>query len=162
MKIKTAEVSDAWVIHDLMIKAFMEYKDDIPHSSALEETEQSILVALQDGEQSFISYVNNQPVGVVRFQLKEESLYFYRLAVIPEKQGLGIAKKLLQSLEDFAVKKGVTTICCKVRMTVPKNIQLYHSIGYRIFDKEVIQKPNGLHINVVSMMKRLDGEVGRS
>ena len=156
MEIKLAEVSDAPIIHDLMIKAFMEYKDEVPPSSALEETVQSVLIALKDGEEGLISYVDNQPVGMVRFQLKEEGLSFYRLSVFPEKQGLGIAKKILRSLEDFAIKKRVTTIFCKVRMTVPKNIKLYSSIGYGIYDEEVVHKPNGINIKVVSMMKRFN------
>lgn len=156
MEIKFAEVSDAPIIHDLMIKAFLEYKDDVPPSSALEETVQSVLIALKVGEQGLISYVDNQPVGMVRFQLKEEGLYFYRLSVIPEKQGIGIAKKILRSLEDFAIEKGVSTIFCKVRMTVPKNIKLYSSIGYGIYDEEVVHKPNGINIKVVSMLKRLN------
>jgi len=105
LEIKFAEVSDASIIHDLMIKAFMEYKDEVPPSSALEETVQSVLIALKDGEQGLISYVDNEPVGMVRFQLNEDGLYFYRLSVIPEKQCLGIAKKILMSLEDFAIKK---------------------------------------------------------
>ncbi|MCP1096658.1 GNAT family N-acetyltransferase [Peribacillus castrilensis] len=155
MEIKFAEVSDASIIHDLMIKAFMEYKDEVPPSSALEETVQSVLIALKDGEQGLISYVDNEPVGMVRFQLNEDGLYFYRLSVIPEKQCLGIAKKILMSLEDFAIKKEVTTIFCKVRMTVPKNIKLYSSIGYGVYDEEVVHKPNGIDIKVVSMMKKL-------
>ncbi|WP_191559214.1 GNAT family N-acetyltransferase [Metabacillus idriensis] len=155
MEVKFAKVSDVSIIHDLMIKAFIEYKDEVPPSSALEETVQSLLSALKDGEQALISYVDNQPVGMVRLQLKEEGLYFYRLSVIPEKQGLGIAKKILRSLEDFAIKKGGTTIFCKVRMTVPKNIKLYSSIGYEIYNEEVVHKPNGINIKVVSMMKSL-------
>jgi predicted GNAT superfamily acetyltransferase len=46
-------------------------------------------------------------------------LYFYRLSVIPEKQGKGIAKKIFKSLEEYANKVDVTTILCKVRLTVP-------------------------------------------
>lgn len=47
MEIKFADLSDALVIHDLMTKAFMEYKDAVPPSSALEETVQSVLIALK-------------------------------------------------------------------------------------------------------------------
>ncbi|WP_193747788.1 hypothetical protein [Neobacillus niacini] len=71
MEVKFAEVSDALIIHDIMIKAFMEYKDEVPTSSSLEETVQSVFIALQNGEQGLISYIDNQPVGMVRFQLKE-------------------------------------------------------------------------------------------
>jgi ribosomal protein S18 acetylase RimI-like enzyme len=155
LEIKFAEVSDAPLIHDLMIKAFMEYKDEVPPSSALDETIQSISTALEDGEQALISFVDNGPVGMVRFRLKANGVYFYRLSVIPEKQGQGIAKEILKSLEDYANQKEKPTILCKVRMTVPKNIKLYSSIGYSIFDEEVVHKPNGISIEVVSMMKRL-------
>ena len=95
MKIILADASDAPLIHDLMIKAFMGYKDEIPPSSALEETVQTISTALEDGEKAFISYIGNEPVGMVRFRLKDNGVYFYRLSVIPEKQGQGIAREIL-------------------------------------------------------------------
>ncbi|MED1472689.1 GNAT family N-acetyltransferase [Bacillus salipaludis] len=155
MVINSAKSSDAPVIHDLMIKAFMEYKNETPPSSALEETVQSVLDAFKKGEKALIAFEENKPLGMVRFQLKDEGLYFYRLSVIPEKQGKGIAKKILKSLEAYANKVGITTILCKVRMTVPKNIQLYSSIGYDIYDEEVVHKPNGINIKVVSMKKEL-------
>ena len=155
MFINSATTSDAPVIHELMIKAFMEYKNEIPPSSALEETVHSVSVALEKGERAFIAYEENYPVGMVRFQLEDEGLYFYRLSVIPEKQGKGIAKMILKSLEDYAEKVDVSTILCKVRMTVPKNIQLYKTVGYRVYDEEIVYKPNGININVVSMKKEL-------
>ncbi|MBY0596188.1 GNAT family N-acetyltransferase [Bacillus bingmayongensis] len=155
MLIKHATSSDAPVIHDLMIKAFKEYENVIPPSSALEETVKSISVALEKGEKAFIAYEENHPVGMVRFQVKDEGLYFYRLSVIPEKQGKGIAKMILKFLEDYAINIGVSTIFCKIRMTVPKNIQLYSSIGYHVFDEDIVHKPNGINIKVISMEKEL-------
>lgn len=155
MEIKIADVSDAPLIHDLMINAFLEYKDVVPPSSALEENVQSISDSLKEGEQSLIGFVDNVPVGMVRFQLKEEGLYFYRLSVIPEKQGQGIAKKLLKFLEEYAHKKEVSTLFCKVRMMVSRNINLYRSIGYKIYNEEVVLKPNGIKLKVVSMEKKL-------
>ncbi|MFC4323011.1 GNAT family N-acetyltransferase [Litchfieldia salsa] len=77
------------------------------------------------------------------------------MSVIPEKQGQGIAKKILNFLENYAKKANVTKMICKVRMTVAKNIKLYSSIGYYVYDEEVVHKPNGLHIKVVSMQKKL-------
>lgn len=155
MKITLAEVSDARLIHDIMIKAFMEYKDARPPSSALEETVKSISTALIDGEQSLISYIDDEAVGMVRFRLKENGVYFYRLSVIPEKQGVGIAKKILSSLEDYAKQNGKKTMLCKVRMDTSTNIKLYSSMGYSIHNEEVRNKPNGVNIEVASMMKML-------
>ncbi|KMK76779.1 GNAT family N-acetyltransferase [Alkalihalobacillus pseudalcaliphilus] len=155
MFIKLATISEAALIHDVMIQAFSVYRNEKPPSSALEETIQFVSVALEKGEQAFIAFEEHKPVGIVRFQVKEDNLYFYRLAVIPTKQGQGIATELLQSLECYAKKKELTSIQCKVRVTVPRNIQLYSSIGYNVFHSEMISKPNGMTIDVVSMMKEL-------
>lgn len=155
MVINSATSSDAPVIHRLMISAFKEYKGEIPPSSALDETVQSISEALENGEKALIAFEENNPVGMVRFQIKNQGLYFYRLSVLPEKQGKGIAKKILKSLEDYANGVGVTTIFCKVRMTLPKNIHLYSSIGYVSYDEEIVYKPNGINIKVISMKKKL-------
>lgn len=156
MLIKLAKLSDAPLIHKLMMKAFMEYKSETPPSSALEETEASIYDALDNGEKALICYIDKQPVGMVRFRQQGDSLYFYRLSVIPEKQGNGIAKKLLHSLEDYATQMQITKITCKVRMAVPRNIKLYRSIGYHLYAEEMMPKPNGLCIKVASMIKKLE------
>lgn len=155
MIIKFAKTTDAAVIHDLMIKSFMEYKNETPPSSALDETVQTVSEAIGKGEKALIAFEENKPVGMVRFQLINEGLYFFRLSVIPEKQGKGIAKNILKSLEDYANKVGVSTIVCKVRMAVQKNIQLYSSIGYAVYEEEIVHRPNGIKIKVVSMKKEL-------
>lgn len=155
MNIKVAGPADASVIHDLMMKAFMEYKHAVPPSSALEETVQSVSDALEKGEKALIAYEKNDPVGMVRFQLMANGLYFYRLSVLPEKQGEGIAKEILKSLEVYAGNAGVPTIRCKVRKSVPKNIQLYTSFGYSVYHEEMVHKPNGIRFKVVSMKKEL-------
>lgn len=156
MIIKFAKFSDAPIIHDLMIKAFSEYKNAVPPSSALDETVQSITTDIKNGEQCIIGYLDNQPVGMVRFQLQEVGLYFFRLSVIPEKQGKGIAKKLLNFLEDYAKEKELPAILCKARENVPRNIYLYQSLGYEIIDEELLQKDNGIKYKIVTLFKRLN------
>lgn len=155
MEIAFAKTTDAPLIHDLMIRAFIEYKDEVPPSSALDETVLSVSAALENGEQAIISYMGDEPVGMVRFHVKEDCIYFYRLSVAPEKRGQGIAKEVLNSLEEYAIEFKKTMIQCKVRMTIPKNIALYQSLGYKIFDEEIVYRPNGITLNVVAMMKQL-------
>ncbi|WP_416150850.1 GNAT family N-acetyltransferase [Salipaludibacillus sp. HK11] len=155
MKIIFAEVSDAPIIHQLMVQAFNEYKNKVPPTSALNETVESITEALIDGEHALISYMDDEPVGMVRFRVTNEGVYFFRLSITPEKQGQGIAKQLLKSLENHAIQRNHPALLCKVRMDVPKNIQLYQSIGFTIYDEYAIHKPNGITINVVAMKKVL-------
>ena len=155
LNIAFAQTTDAPVIHDLMMQAFMAYKNEVPPSSALEETVQSISEALENGEQALIGYLSDEPVAMLRFRIESDSLYFYRLSVIPNKQGQGIAKRLLKSLETYALEQDKSTIQCKVRMTLPKNIALYQSIGYKVYDEEIVYKPDGLTVPVVAMTKQL-------
>ncbi|MEW9669871.1 GNAT family N-acetyltransferase [Ammoniphilus sp. 3BR4] len=158
--IRLAEVGDASLIHEVMIKAFLEYKNEIPPSSALYETIESITDALQkEDEQAAICYKDSKPVGLVRFKFKENGVYFYRLSVLPEKQGKGIAKAILNWLEGYAIKNSKPSIFCKVRLTIPRNIKLYNSLGYYIYAEEVVNKPNGIKIRVVSMKKQLGKEL---
>jgi len=157
MEIKLADVPDAATIHELMIKAFMEYQDEVPPSSALDETVGSIPTSLKDNEKALIAYIDEKPVGMVRFKLKENGLYFFRLSVIPEKQGRGIAKAILKFLEEYAKHKEIPKLLCKVRMTISKNIKLYSSIGFSIYDEEIVHKPMGINIKVISMVKHIRG-----
>lgn len=147
--------SNASLIHAIMIQAFSEYKNDPAPSSALNETVEMISTSLSIGEKAFISFINEEAVAMVRFQIKDNYLCFSRLSVLPEFQGKRIAKSLLKSLEGYAQKCGIYEIRCNVRVSVPRNIQLYHSIGYEIFAQEIVHKTNGIELQVVSMRKRI-------
>lgn len=137
MNFKEATISDAPIIHKLMIKAFSEYKNDKMPSSALEETESNIAKALsQEGEKALIAYESDEPVAMVRFKIEQYKMNFYRLSVNPLYQG-----------------KGVSEIICKVRMNIKRNVSLYKDIGYFIFDNYTIDKPNNESLHIVSMKK---------
>ncbi|MGG2091570.1 GNAT family N-acetyltransferase [Bacillus sp. S13(2024)] len=152
--IRLAEVEDAHLVHDVMMSAFEEYRHiDIP-SSALSETVNSIQKSLSDNKEQALLYIqNNIPIGSARFKLSENSLYFSRLSVCPEKRGKGVAKYMLSWLETYARQHGKKEIRCQVRMSAPQNIKLYKSVGYEICGEEVVVKPNGSEVKTVFMKK---------
>ncbi|PIC70760.1 GNAT family N-acetyltransferase [Sporosarcina sp. P16b] len=155
MNIIEANISDIPVIRDVMIRAFREYEKATPPTSALEETVESITAEMQNGVQALIGYMEEEPVAMVRFRLEDESLYFSRFSVVPERQGQGIAKKILRFLEEYATQQGKRVVACKVRADVPKNISLYQSIGYHVREESVLHRTDGTSIVVVSMEKSL-------
>lgn len=152
---RMASASDAALIHQLMIRAFAEYQNSYAPSSALQETVASIRDAMEEGEQVIIAFDETLPVGMVRFILRSDAVYFYRLSVVPEKQGHGIAKIILNNLEEFARENGKNKAVCRVRKNVKRNIRLYQSVGFCIYDHEVVHKSGGINIEVVSMQKQL-------
>lgn len=155
MNITVAEISDAPVIHDLMTRAFREYQHADPPTSALQETVESITVAMKNGERALIGYIEDEPVAMVRFELEENCLNFSRFSVVPERRGQGIAKEILRFLEDYALQQEKTVISCKVRADVTKNIKLYQSIGYHVYEESVLHREDGTSVSIVSMKKAL-------
>ncbi|QCR30969.1 GNAT family N-acetyltransferase [Lysinibacillus sp. SGAir0095] len=147
---------NALVIHNIMIQAFLEYDQVGMPSSALKETIYSIQEDLDNGEQAFIGYdQNRKPVAMVRFQVKNNYVYFYRLSVLPECQGKGYAKQLLKALEVYAKQNAIPEVHCKVRKNVERNVQLYVKLGYEVYEEEVAQLISGDVIPVVSMRKQV-------
>lgn len=155
MGVILADNKHAHIVHKVMMQAFKEYEHATPPSSALSETVDSIEQALNNGEHAFISYMEDQPVAMVRFTLNEEGIYFFRLSVIPEKQGQGLAKTLIAEVENYARAQGKTVSECKVRMSVPRNIELYRSLGYVITKETMAENLNGISLPVVTMEKIL-------
>lgn len=155
MDIKIEKTTNAKAIHKIMIKAYGEYAKDPAPSSALKETVATVKHDLQNGQEAIIGSISGQPIAMVRYQIREEGLYFFRMAVLPTMQGLGIAKQLLGALEKIARESNVSTINCRVRVSVLRNLQLYQSKGYAIYDQETILSDEGVEIDLVSMKKTL-------
>jgi ribosomal protein S18 acetylase RimI-like enzyme len=154
--IRLANVEDAHLVHQIMMLAFEEYRNiDVP-SSALNETISSIEESLKNGtEKALLYFSDGGPLGSARFKMDENSLYFFRLSVCPEARGKGIAKSMLAWLENYAKENGKTKIWCRVRMSIPQNIQLYKSVGYIIDKEEVVINPNGFPVKTVVMKKEI-------
>ncbi|MFX3619180.1 MAG: GNAT family N-acetyltransferase [Sporolactobacillus sp.] len=150
---QSAQRGDAELIDQLMHTAFQEYQKTSAPSSAMEETAASIAEAMDAGEQALIAIDGEQPVGMIRYIFRQNEVYFYRLSVIPGRQGQGIAKRLLKALEDIARSERVPVLVCRVRKNIARNMHLYQSIGYRLVKEESVHKATGQNIPVVTMEK---------
>ncbi|WP_199426333.1 GNAT family N-acetyltransferase [Thermaerobacillus caldiproteolyticus] len=139
-----------------MISAFEEYRNiDVP-SSALNETVYSIQEAIKNGsEKALLCFVDGLAPGSVRFKTDENTLYFSRLSVCPQARGKGIAKTMLKWLENYAQKHGKSEVWCRVRMSLPQNIQLYQSVGYTVYKEEEVINLNVFPVKTVIMKKEV-------
>jgi ribosomal protein S18 acetylase RimI-like enzyme len=137
-----------------MLAAFEEYRNfDVP-SSALNETIVSIEESIKNRSENALLYFSDGiPLGSVRFKTEDHSLYFSRLSVSPKARGRGIAKSLLNWLEEYARNHEKSEMTCRVRMSIPQNIQLYKSVGFIVVKEEVVINPNGFPVKTVVMKK---------
>lgn len=155
MYVRQATIEDAAVIYDVMIQAFREYEVENPPSSALQETVATITFAMTEGEKALVVYEADIPIAAVRYTLLAEELYFYRLSVIPDCRGRGIAKYILQQLEQVAASYKKQRLYCKVRMNVMKNVALYQACGFQLVHHEILYRVNSSAIDVGHMKKSL-------
>ena len=156
MEIKIAEETDVPVVYKLMLEAFEEYRTlDVP-SSALNESLEALQIAVKSNfEKALLCSINGVPLGSCRFTMIEDALYFSRVSVTPSGRGKGIAKAMLLWLEKYAYDNFKRKMECRVRVSLPKNIWLYESMGYFVSKEEVVTNPNGFLVKTVVMEKTL-------
>ncbi|UFT99221.1 GNAT family N-acetyltransferase [Radiobacillus kanasensis] len=148
--------ADIELAHHIMIEAFKEYQNLPVPSSAIYESLDSWKDSFNvEIEKYIVCFSEGKAVGSARFVLKKNQLYFFRVSVLPEARGKGIAKAMLNWLETFALDQGLKILQCRVRSGLSKNVQLYTSLGYRIESEETVKNPNGHLVETVVMEKHL-------
>ena len=153
--IREATPEDADTIYALMRMAFEEYRTAIPPSSALEETEESVLEALRGGSESAaILYEDDTATAMVRFKYDGDVIDFFRLSVVPQRRRRGYARQLVKWIETQGVAKGMKTSRCKVRQSVQNNLVLYQNMGYEVVDQELVVRPTGT-VKTLTLEKKL-------
>lgn len=153
--IREAAPEDSDTVHSLMLIAFDEYKSAIPPSSALEETDESVLEALRSGQESaVILYEDDTATAMVRYKYVDDAIYFYRLSVIPSRRRRGYARQLVKWIEKQGVTKGLNISRCRVRQSIQNNLVLYQDMGYEVVDQELVVRPAGT-VKALTLEKKL-------
>lgn len=135
--LRAATRADAAALAAIIAASFAQYRGKlVPESSAFRETEEAIVRQLGDGAGAFIAERNGEPLGCVMTEPMEGDLYFGRLAVLPGARGLGLAKRLIQAVEDDARARGLPGVRLGVRIALPQNQRLFNSLGYREISRE--------------------------
>jgi GNAT superfamily N-acetyltransferase len=75
----------------------------------------------------FGAFYNNQLVSVVSLFHKGNDFQFRKFAVLPTMQGMGVGRKLLQYITDFAGNEGGERIWCNARSTA---VEFYQKAGF--------------------------------
>lgn len=129
--IRLAAPEEAAVLLDVMRRAFAEYRGVLkPESSVFVETESVIAGKLAAGG-GFLAIENEQPVGCIIAEAKDDRGYLGRLAVDPALRGRGLARRLMLAGEGFVRDRGLRSVEVQVRIALTGNIALFQSLGYR-------------------------------
>jgi ribosomal protein S18 acetylase RimI-like enzyme len=132
VRFAVATREDAARVHGITQAAYAEYRGVLdPPSGVDRETLMDAERALDDSG-AVLAWIGDTAVGAVRFQHAADHLAVERLAVIPTARGQGIARMLLAYLEDLARQSHLPEVRLGVRLSLPRNMELYQGLGYQM------------------------------
>ena len=136
IRIRPALADEAAAIVSLMHRAFAQYEGVLaPRSGAMDETMATVTARLRD-ESCLLALAGETPVGCVFYKPRGETIYFGRLAVLPERRGEGLARRLVAAVEAAAMAAGAAAVTLGVRIALPENVALFTALGYREISRE--------------------------
>ena len=122
--VRLASPEEAPRIHSIMQRAYAEYQGRLsPPSGAHAET---VAAAMARGG-AVLALLGDKAVGSARFELAPDSLYFGRLAVLPEARRLGVGRTIVQWLERYAAARGFRLALLRrhiAALALPDNLAL--------------------------------------
>ncbi len=128
--IREATDADVAAIVGVLRTAFAEQANLAPPSGALNETEASVR-GLMATARIALAVKDGVVVGCQFFEPKEDHLYLFRLAVLPEYRQHGVGGALIAYAEAQARLMGLPRTQFSVRLALPRQRAYYERIGYR-------------------------------
>lgn len=78
----------------------------------------------------YVALSGDEIVGCVTFSAREDHLYLQNLAVIPTHSGNGYGKKLIQFVEETALRQGLKAVELYTNEAMSENLAMYPKLGY--------------------------------
>jgi predicted N-acetyltransferase YhbS len=135
--LRAATAVDAPTVAAIIAASFEEYRGKlVPESGAFRETAEDIAAELAHESGAIIAERNGEIVGCVMLKLIEDDLYFGRLSVVPAARGQGIARRLIEAVEDEARRRELAGVRLGVRIVLTENQRLFTQLGYVEISRE--------------------------
>ena len=127
---------DAPLVHRIMIAAFEEYRGSLePPSSTHDETVDDVRRAFDSGG-AVIARIDGEAIGSARFGSRPDYLYVGRVSTLPGWRGRGVGAAMMAFLLDHARTLGLPEVRVEVRLSLPSNVALYRSLGFRTISEQ--------------------------
>lgn len=135
--LRAATAVDAAVVAATIAAAFEQYRGQlVPESGAFRETAEAIADELARDSGAILAEQNGEVLGCIMVKIVEGDLYFGRLAVVPAARGRGIARRLVEAVEDEARRRDLAGVRLGVRIVLTENQRLFASLGYVEISRE--------------------------
>jgi predicted N-acetyltransferase YhbS len=152
--LRAATAADALAVAATIARSFEQYRGKlVPESGAFRETADGIAAELARDSGAILAEQNGEVLGCVMLKLVEGDIYFGRLSVLPSARGRGIARRLVEAVEDEARRRELGGVRLGVRIVLAENQRLFASLGYVEISREAHEGFD--HPTSISMRKAL-------
>ena len=118
-------------------------------------SESSLQKQFNSGHVFLIAEENKRPIGFADYnRLKENIFKLQKIYVLPNQQGKGIGKMLIDDIIEKIKQHGATVLLLNVNRS-NKAKQVYEHLGFKIISEEDIDIGEGYFMNDYVMERRL-------
>ena len=96
------------------------------------------LAAYIGGGRCWIAAENDEIVGYLLVDTIDGNAHIEQVSVVPKYQGRGIARRLIDAAEEWALSRGAYAVTLTTFTDVPWNRALYEHLGFRVMDEQEI------------------------
>ncbi len=109
--------------------AYMDARIDPP--SSLHRLDAALLAEKSEDETLLLATLDETLVGCCFLKASDDSLYIGKLAVDPNRQGLGIGRKLVAFAAEVAEQQGCSALELETRIELVENHRAFAAMGFR-------------------------------
>jgi N-acetylglutamate synthase-like GNAT family acetyltransferase len=143
---------DVGAIRKLVADAYRHYEPLIGRTPIPMQTDYSVAVHEHD---VWILESDAEVIGVLDLAVRDDYLWVENVAIAPDRQGLGLGRRLLDHAEDEARRHGLSELRLLTNERYVRNIAMYVRYGYRETHREPYQGTD-----LVYFTKSLDAPAG--
>jgi ribosomal protein S18 acetylase RimI-like enzyme len=113
--------------------------------------------SFESNHQFFAIFEGDNAVGFIDLELnapESNGMKLQKIYVLPEKQGLGLGRELLDFACEYGKKKGMFYLTLQVNR-FNKAVSFYRHLGFKIIDEQDFDIGNGYFMNDYVMQKSL-------
>ena len=100
-----------------------------------------------DGEPVYLLEIDGTLAALIETIEQPDHLLIENVAVLPERQGQGLGRRLLALAEDVGRAQGYGEIRLYTNKLFAENIELYRRLGYRIDREEQNERGTAVHMS---------------
>ncbi len=117
-------------VHALLLESFAYMDGRVDPPSSIHRLDLKSLIRKVAEEQLFIALKKTDIIGCVFAAMQPDSVYLGKLAVSLSSRGKGVARQLIQAVEQYAASMNRNCVDIETRVELIENQQLFEHVGY--------------------------------